>query len=162
MSDKHFTFNFNAPVGQSIANVEKMEVHMDKDRQIQVMNAEQVNVPDDQEPENEPDDKVAAAIKAVYKENVCKQADWAVIVRILEEKRKIKKSTFLADALYINKVCGVAVTNEDSLARSSIFTKVIGLYPYWRIKDGEETRETDGLLRKYKAIGEIFVKALGE
>lgn len=42
MSDKNFTFNFNAPVGQTIANVEHMEVHMDKDGQIQVMNAEQV------------------------------------------------------------------------------------------------------------------------
>ena len=42
MSDKNFTFNFNGPVGQNIANVEHMEVHMDKDGQIQVMNAEQV------------------------------------------------------------------------------------------------------------------------
>ncbi len=42
MSDKHFTFNFNAPVGQNIANVEKMEVHMDKDGNNQVMNAESI------------------------------------------------------------------------------------------------------------------------
>lgn len=42
MSDKHFTFNFNAPVGQNIANVEKMDVHLDKDGNIQVMNAETV------------------------------------------------------------------------------------------------------------------------
>jgi hypothetical protein len=125
-------------------------------------NAAQFKVPDGREPENRPDDKVAAAIKAVYQEKICKQADWAVIVRILEEKEKIKKSSFLADAHYINEVCGTDVTNEDSLARSSIFTKVGGKYPYWRIKDGEETRETDGLLRKYKTIGEVFVKALGE
>jgi len=42
MSDKHFTFNFNAPVGQSIANVEQMDVHLDKDGDIQVMNAESI------------------------------------------------------------------------------------------------------------------------
>lgn len=42
MSKNSFTFNFNAPVGQNIANVEHMEVHMDKDGNIQVMNAEQV------------------------------------------------------------------------------------------------------------------------
>ena len=43
MGDKNFTFNFNAPVGQNIANVEHMDVHLDKDGQIQVMNAEQVS-----------------------------------------------------------------------------------------------------------------------
>jgi hypothetical protein len=45
MSDKHFTFNFNAPVGQSIANVEQMDVHLDKDGDIQVMNAESIGSP---------------------------------------------------------------------------------------------------------------------
>lgn len=37
--------NFNAPVEQNIANVEHMDVHMDKDGQVQVMNAEQVATP---------------------------------------------------------------------------------------------------------------------
>lgn len=48
MSEKNFTFNFNAPVGQNIANVERMDVHMDKDGNIQVMNAEQLSA----QPEN--------------------------------------------------------------------------------------------------------------
>lgn len=42
MSGKEFVFNFNGPVGQNIANVERMDVHMDKDAQIQVMNAEKM------------------------------------------------------------------------------------------------------------------------
>ena len=42
MSEEKFVFNFNAPVGQNIANVECMDVHMDKDAQIQVMNAEKL------------------------------------------------------------------------------------------------------------------------
>lgn len=50
MSEKNFTFNFNAPVGQNIANVERMDVHMDKDGNIQVMNAEQLSA----QPENTP------------------------------------------------------------------------------------------------------------
>lgn len=37
-----FNFNFHAPVGQNIANVEHMDVHMDKDGNIQVMNAQQI------------------------------------------------------------------------------------------------------------------------
>lgn len=39
-----FVFNFHGNVGQNIANVERMEVHMDKDGQIQVMNSEQTNL----------------------------------------------------------------------------------------------------------------------
>lgn len=41
MSDS-FTFNFNGSVGQNIAKVDKMIVNMDKDGQIQVMNAESI------------------------------------------------------------------------------------------------------------------------
>ena len=43
MSENNFTFNFHGNVGQNIANVEKMEVHMDKDGNIQVMNAESID-----------------------------------------------------------------------------------------------------------------------
>ena len=32
-----FVFNFNAPVGQNIANVERMDVHFDKDMNMQVL-----------------------------------------------------------------------------------------------------------------------------
>ena len=42
-----FTFNFNAPVGQNIAKVDKMIVNMDKDGKIQVMNAENLEIPTD-------------------------------------------------------------------------------------------------------------------
>lgn len=51
MSEKNFTFNFNAPVGQSIANVERMEVYMDKDGNLQVMNAEQLSAQSETTPQ---------------------------------------------------------------------------------------------------------------
>lgn len=44
MSDS-FTFNFNGPVGQNIAKVDKMIVNMDKDGKIQVMNADNIEMP---------------------------------------------------------------------------------------------------------------------
>lgn len=40
MSEKNtinFTFNFNAPVGQNIAHVDKLEAHFDKDMTMQVV-----------------------------------------------------------------------------------------------------------------------------
>ena len=42
MSENKFEFHFHGNVGQNIANVEHMDVHVGKDGTIQVMNAEQV------------------------------------------------------------------------------------------------------------------------
>ena len=37
MNTLNFTFNFNAPVGQNIAHVDKLEAHFDRDMTMQVM-----------------------------------------------------------------------------------------------------------------------------
>ncbi len=37
MNTLNFTFNFNAPVGQNIAHVDKLEAHFDKDMTMQVI-----------------------------------------------------------------------------------------------------------------------------
>ena len=48
MSEEKFEFHFHAPVGQNIAKVENMTVHMDKDGKIQVMNADNITAPTEQ------------------------------------------------------------------------------------------------------------------
>ena len=48
----NFTFNFNAPVGQNIAHVDKVEVHFDKDMTMQVVDTKgliDTNVSDSKE-----------------------------------------------------------------------------------------------------------------
>lgn len=42
-----FNFNFHGNVGQQIGNVERMEVHFDKDMQMQVSRVEEMNVHDE-------------------------------------------------------------------------------------------------------------------
>ena len=37
MNTLNFTFNFNAPVGQNIAHVDKLEAHFDKEMTMQVV-----------------------------------------------------------------------------------------------------------------------------
>ena len=37
MNTLNFTFNFNAPVGQNIAHVDKLEAHFDRDMTMQVV-----------------------------------------------------------------------------------------------------------------------------
>ena len=41
MNTLNFTFNFNAPVGQNIAHVDKLEAHFDKDMTMQVIDAKE-------------------------------------------------------------------------------------------------------------------------
>ena len=40
MNTLNFTFNFNAPVGQNIAHVDRLEAHFDKDMTMQVIDTE--------------------------------------------------------------------------------------------------------------------------
>ena len=44
MSNNKFEFHFHAPVGQNIANVEHMDVHLDKATNVQIANIEQANI----------------------------------------------------------------------------------------------------------------------
>lgn len=44
MSNNKFEFHFHAPVGQNIANVEHMDVHLDKEANVQIANIEQANI----------------------------------------------------------------------------------------------------------------------
>ena len=46
MNTLNFTFNFNAPVGQNIAHVDKLEAHFDKDMTMQVIDGAVENHPE--------------------------------------------------------------------------------------------------------------------
>ena len=100
------------------------------------------------------------AIKAVYESCLCDAADWAAVVKIMEEKDKWPKSIYTYAANYINNVCGENVTSANSLARSIIYTRIKGTYPNWEIKQEERSREVPNKLRKYLKIGEVFMSAL--
>ena len=99
------------------------------------------------------------AIKVVYDANICDSADWAAVVKILEEQGKWPKSAYSYAADYINRVCDKKVTSASSISRSIIYTKVKGLFPKWEIKELEQSRETPNKLRKFLKIGEIFTQA---
>ena len=108
------------------------------------------------------DNPIDAGIRAVHEANVCNQADWAVVVKIMEEKGEIQKGAYSADADRINRVCGLKVTNANSLSRSPIFTKITGEYPNWSVRPSEQNRETAGKLQTYLQIGKIFTDALND
>lgn len=124
-------------------NIEKVE-HMD-------VHSSQPNPQPQQAP-----DRNRRAVLAVHQQGLCTPAEWAVVVKLLEEQGTIPKSAYLNAAAYINDICGQEVTNAESIARSVIYTKVIGKYPDWRIKEGEESREMPNKLRKFLEIAKAF------
>lgn len=95
---------------------------------------------------------------AVHQQCACVPAEWAVVVKLLEEQGAIQKSAYLNAAAYINKICGEEVTNARALARSVIYTKIIGKYPDWRVKDGEESRKAPNKLKRFKEIAKTFIE----
>ena len=56
MNTLNFTFNFNAPVGQNIAHVDKLEAHFDKDMTMQVVDTKEAS------PQPSPEGEGAAGI----------------------------------------------------------------------------------------------------
>lgn len=110
--------------------------------------------------ENDRSCSVDRGILAVFKSGICDSADWAAVVKILEERNLVQKSAYESDASRINETCGVNVTNANSIARSVCMSKIKGTYPNWEIRTGEETRETPNKLKHYMRIAGIFVNVL--
>ena len=103
---------------------------------------------------------IDTGIMAVHQTHLCNKADWAAVVKILEERDEMQKGAYSADAEYINRICGEEVTNANSISRSPIFTKIVGEYPNWSVRPSEQNRETAGKLQTYLEIGKIFTDAL--
>lgn len=103
---------------------------------------------------------IDAGIMTVHQSHLCNKADWAAVVKILEERDEMQKGAYSADAEYINRICGEVVTNANSISRSPIFTKIVGEYPNWSVRPSEQNRETAGKLQTYLEIGKIFTEAL--
>ena len=139
----HDSSQMNLFGDMNIGSVEHMDVH-----------SSQPNPQPQQAP-----DRNRRAVLAVHQQGSCNAADWAVIVKLLEEQGAIPKSAYQHAATYINGICGEEVTASESIARSAIYTKIIGKYPNWRIKDGEDSRKAPNKLRKYLQIAQVFIDA---
>jgi len=130
-------------------NVEKVE-------HIETINTYNNSSHPKDQTKQEPDRNKQAEL-AVHQQGLCSPAEWAVVVKLLEEQGAIPKSAYLNAATYINDICGQEVTNARAIARSIIFTKVSGSYPDWRIKDEEQTRETPNKLSMFNKIAQVFI-----
>ena len=132
------------------------QLNMFGDMNIQTVEHMDVHSPQSKLQPQQTTDRNRRAVLAVHQQGLCSPAEWAVVVKLLEEQGAIPKSAYLNAAAYINDICGREVTTAESIARSVIYTKVSGTYPNWQIKDGEESREMPNKLRKFLEIAKIF------
>lgn len=74
----NFTFNFNAPVGQNIAHVDKLEAHFDKDMTMQVVDTASLCREEAKSSPKLCHEELARAVEAVQS-YFWAQSSWAVV-----------------------------------------------------------------------------------
>jgi len=176
MSDKNFTFNFNGPVGQTIANVEHMEVHMDKDGQIQVMNAEQVGTQAVQpQPQELPAEQRTGELtdgtidqhRRLFKEAMLKAQDykpkdsyryllsntydWVAAERWGKDLGIIKNYAQLEEILQDKRFREVP-KNSQNLTKYRAYIDDNSRYPNWQCS----VPDVEGFFRKFKEIADLI------
>ncbi len=149
--------NSNVTIGSNGSLVNKGKLHSTEEAEVVQIEDISSSITTEFNSVKTPTD---AGICAVHKAKICNKADWAAVVKILEEREEMQKGAYSADAEYINRICGEEVTNANSISRSPIFTKIVGEYPNWSVRPSEQNRETAGKLQTYLEIGKIFTDAL--
>ena len=132
-------------------------LYIDKVEHIDAVNTYN-NSPHPKDQAKQEPDRNKRAVLAVHQQGLCSPAEWAVVVKLLEEQGAMPKANYRHAATYINDICGQEVTNARAIARSVIFTKVAGSYPDWRIKEEEQTRETPNKLSRFNKIAQVFIE----
>lgn len=178
MSDKHFTFNFNAPVGQNIANVEHMDVHMDKDGQLQVLNAEQLATAAEQpapqeqplpveQPTGELSDGTIDQHLRLFKDAMLKAQDykpkdsyrylmsntydWVAAERLGKDICLLKNYDQLVEILKEARFREVP-KNSQNLTKYRAFIDSDTRYPNWQCS----VQDAEGFFRKFKSIADVI------
>ena len=173
MSENKFEFHFHAPVGQNIANVEHMDVHIDKDGQIQVMNAEQFTTSHKEQPQENGTDEYfeltdgtmeqhlqffkEAMLKAQdvgYKGTsrlVANTYDWVAAERLGKDIGLLKNYDELADILNGDKFREVPKNSQNLTPYRSIIADNTK-FPNWQCYKPSE----DGKFRKFKQFADTI------
>ena len=174
MSENKFEFHFHAPVGQNIANVEHMDVHIDKDGQIQVMNAEQFTTShEDQAQANGTEgyfeltdgtmeqhlqffkEAMLKAQDIVYKSEhtklVANTYDWVAAERLGKDIGLLKNYDELADILKDDNFREVPKNSQNLTPYRTIIAENTK-YPNWQCYKPNE----DGKFRKFKQFADAI------
>lgn len=87
----NFTFNFNAPVGQNIAHVDKLEAHFDKDMTMQVVDTASLCREEAKSSPKLCHEELARAVEAVQS-YFWAQSSWAVVYCVCRDHLGMRDS----------------------------------------------------------------------
>ena len=125
----NFTFNFNAPVGQNIAHVDKLEAHFDKEMSMQVVDTAAICRDEAEETAGCSPERLARAIEAVQS-FFWAQSSWAVVYCVcrdhLEMTNNMSEFERMVEALPFTKhvvecpegTIRRAISNNDYMSRA--------------------------------------------
>lgn len=177
MSEKNFTFNFYGNVGQNIANVEHMDVQMDKDGKIQVMNAEsmgattsepseQMELPTEPPMEEITDGTIEQHLRLFkdallkvqtvksgvqYKYLIDNTYDWVAAERLGKDIGLLRNYDQLVEILQDERFKEVP-KNSQNLTKYRAYIDSNTRYPNWQCSN----LEADGFFRRFKQIADTI------
>lgn len=177
MSEKNFTFNFYGNVGQNIANVEHMDVQMDKDGKIQVMNAEsmgattsepseQMELPTEPPMEEITDGTIEQHLRLFkdallkvqtvksgvqYKYLIDNTYDWVAAERLGKDIGLLRNYDQLVEILQDERFKEVP-KNSQNLTKYRAYIDSNTRYPNWQCSN----LKADGFFRRFKQIADTI------
>lgn len=150
----NFTFNFNAPVGQNIAHVDKLEAHFDKDMTMQVVDTASLCREEVKCSPRLCHDELARAVEAVQS-YFWAQSSWAVVYCVCREHLGI------ADNMSEFEKCvqGLAFTRKVYECPTGTIQKALAnneymRYPLHRWPEGRAARLAAELMKTLKIVSQ--------
>lgn len=149
----NFTFNFNAPVGQQIAHVDKIEAHFDKDMNMQVIDVEHQGEAKAEGPRDEmqEDNRIKLALEKIIADDIIvNKYDYAMVLMVLEQELE---AHFNNGQSFVNFLKDIGITHKEPGADSinKVMSKAKGQYPNWKWpeEDYNEVRRRNNIAKAF-------------
>ena len=152
MNTLNFTFNFNAPVGQNIAHVDKLEAHFDKDMTMQVVDTKSMcHEAAKSDPRLRFED-LARAVESVQS-YFWAQSSWAVVYCVCRDHLGMKDNMSEFEKL----VQGLTFTKDVYKCPAGTIQKAITnndymRYPLYRWPEGRASRLATELMKTLEIV----------
>ena len=154
MNTLNFTFNFNAPVGQNIAHVDKLEAHFDKDMTMQVVDTAAIEASPPPSPEERGmqtslnKERLARAVEATQS-FFWAQSAWAVVYCVCRDHLEMTDNM----SEFERMVAGLPLTKKvvecpEGTVRKAVMRNEFMNYPLHRWPEGRASKLAEKLVEK--------------
>lgn len=148
MNTLNFTFNFNAPVGQNIAHVDRLEAHFDKEMTMQVVDTAKLARDEAEETAGCSPERLARAIEAVQS-FFWAQSAWAVVYCVCRDHLEMTDNM----SEFERMVAGLPFTKRavecpEGTVRKAVMRNEFMNYPLHRWPEGRASKLAEKLVEK--------------